>query len=163
MLLPIQGKLQSNVEDVVKFKINAFAPNTVICALCKIKIYKNESITLPDYSKFSRLSVITSSNSEACRCFLCDTLRNRKSNKKRYIKKGRDKNKSVEERCAKCFSVIHKGISHKCNELENFSKLADKDPDHIASVLLKKKYTLLKKMMEQMIQLFLYLKLVVSL
>ena len=37
-LLSIQGKLQSKVEDVVKFKINAFAPTTVICALCKIKI-----------------------------------------------------------------------------------------------------------------------------
>lgn len=91
-LLRIQGTLQAKVENFVNFKINSSAPTVVICTTCKRKINANQIIILPDYSKFQFYST---RSSDVCKCFICETIRNRKFHKiKNGLKSGK---KSVEK------------------------------------------------------------------
>ena len=87
VLKTIQGKLQSKIESIVNFKINASTPTIVICTTCYSKVYKDEKIDIPDYSKFNFRSTRSRDSSSVCNCFLCETIRNRKHTKVQKTKK----------------------------------------------------------------------------
>ena len=65
-------------------------------------------------------------------------------NKRKFKKQKKKKEETVEKRCTKCFSVIRRGVSHKCvGAVKNISNLVqtlkNKEADHVTSSLLKKK------------------------
>ena len=130
----------------------------VVCDSCRLRITRASEnpdarslLKIPDYSKYhfqmkTRLSNY-SENNDLCICTLCTEIISKKDNIVSNIANCSVKRKETklitEKKCPKCFNLISKGVSHKCNSsslISYISKgLKEVESEHLVCRVLKNK------------------------
>ncbi|KAJ8671264.1 hypothetical protein QAD02_002523 [Eretmocerus hayati] len=138
-----KSKIEALVNKLVDYRASDPKLPCVICDVCKTQLYRRKGnpeiqVSKPDYSKFVPIKMSLRS-SEVCVCRLCGIGRYQGMYNFAYEdphgvelrKDGIHANKSemrisfIEKECAKCLSIIGRGLSHECTESTRIRNLKD--------------------------------------
>lgn len=139
VLIPIAGAIQSKLNNVLTFDNDSRLPK-VVCAKCKLKLYRFKSsefqdgnFPLPSYAEFLSSPIgRLNPDSTICDCKLCKLVRLPPANIAGVsVEITKKIDAQVEKRCLKCFSEFAPGKRHVCNSTNHIKNITDHIVTHM--------------------------------